>query len=76
MSNRKLAAIHWTIWINMILWLMAFGAVMAPLSPEHAGYPKYIIGGGLLFSAFVQHWAYYRLRKWLQAKSTPANPTG
>lgn len=64
MSNRKASVMAWTIWINMALWAAALGAVMAPWSPERANYPKYIVGGGFIFSALLQHWAYYNLRKW------------
>lgn len=67
MSGNKLRAVYWTIWVNMFLWMAAFGFVMQQRSPEQAEYAKYMVGGGFLFSALLQHWAYYNLRKSVEA---------
>ena len=47
---------------------MAFGSVMGFGSPELITDSRYIVGGGFLLSALLQHWAYYNLRKWLRAE--------
>ena len=66
MRNWKLRVVNWTIWINMFLWLMAFGSVANPSKSQiDENFLKYIVGGGFLFSALLQHWAYYNLRKWV-----------
>ena len=75
MKQRQLAILRLTIWINGVLWMMAFAAVMAPWPPEYANYPKYVAGAGVLLSACIQHWAYYNLHKWYEAESTLMNTT-
>ena len=53
-----------TVEINLILWLVAFGMVMASDNDTRA--LKTLIVVGVAFTAIVQHWAYYAVYK--QAK--------
>ena len=50
-----------TVEINLILWLIALGMVMAP--DENADALKALIVVGIVFAAIAQHWAYYAAYK-------------
>jgi hypothetical protein len=56
-----LKALFLTVEINLILWLAAFGMVMA--SGKDVGALKTLIIVGVVFAAIVQHWAYYAAYK-------------
>jgi len=67
MNNlRSKKILYWAIEINCILWLVLFGWVMGHGATTII---KRMIFGAFIFSALLQHWAYYHIYKiYLQKK--------
>lgn len=56
--------LYWSVEINLVLWFMSFGLIVADVdTDEYKLSGKIIVIIGLIFSAIVQHWAYYNIRK-------------
>lgn len=53
--NKKI--LYWSIELNLILWLVF---MVFAFSEKYAGSLKVLIITGVLFSAILQHWAYYK----------------
>lgn len=59
--RRTLKLLFWTIEINLILWVVALGAVFS--ADEHGPTAKSVVAVGLVFAMLAQHWAYYAVYK-------------
>lgn len=59
--RRTLKLLFWTIEINLILWVVALGAVFS--TNEHGRAAKSVVAVGVIFAILAQHWAYYAVYK-------------
>ena len=61
MTRRHLRLLYWSIEINLILWIVLVGALLAPAADVKFAGKVAIVGFAL--SALLQHWAYYHVRR-------------
>ncbi|MBW8036374.1 MAG: hypothetical protein FVQ79_12275 [Planctomycetes bacterium] len=68
--KKKMRILYWSVEINLVLWLMIMGPIwvgeQSQALDRTLAYAKTITLIGLLFSASIQHYAYYNVRKELK----------
>jgi hypothetical protein len=73
MTRWNLRLLYWSIEINLILWMAVFGLMAAPKGDDIWLADKVAIVG-FMFSALLQHWAYYNVRRAYLNQTTRARP--
>jgi len=66
-SNKYSTSVFWLLEINLLLWLVILGYFIKPQQVVDNTFSFnttiYIVIAGCVLSAYLQHWAYYKIYK-------------